>query len=111
MNTVLKILLGAVEGPLIQMGEEGLKKLLDDQWSKKPKRTAMFVSVTHAILKESGTELAKKTKIPYDDDVVEDAIRELEDFATEKGFTLSNFDDIETPAPPPPPPPVENPGS
>lgn len=96
MNMLLKVLLGAVEGPLIEMGDAGLDKVLQDQYGKNPKRTAMFVSIGHSILKESGVDLAKKTNFKYDDDVVEAAIQELEDFAAEKGFTLSEFPETTT---------------
>lgn len=95
MNMILKVLLGAVEGPLLEMGSEGFRSLLEAQYAVKPKRTAMFVSIGHSILTESGRDLVKKTNFKYDDDVIEAAIAELEAFAAEKGFTLASFPEDE----------------
>lgn len=91
MNMLLKILMGAAEGPLIEYGQEGLRKWLEAQYAKYPKRTAMLVSILHAGLKGEAEQLVKSTKTNIDDDVVDAAINELESFAAKHGFTLTTF--------------------
>lgn len=93
MNAILKILISAAEGPLIQSGVAGVEGFLQKEYEKKPKAVEALVSVAHDLLQGFAIDVAAKTAgTNIDDDVVAAAIKELETFATEKGFTLAKFD-------------------
>lgn len=100
MKMIFQILIGALEGPLLEYGTDGLDKWLEDQYAKFPNRTAMFVSIGHAMLKEGALDLVKKTNTRIDDDVVNAAISEFESFAQKHNFTLADFSNLDIPASP-----------
>lgn len=83
---------GIVEKEVLDKGSDFLHKTLEDYYAKKPKACAALVSSAYVWVDTVVEDLAQKTETKYDDDAVAEVKKELEAFAADKGFELTNLD-------------------
>lgn len=117
---IQKWILGAVEGPVLNAEQKFLDEALEKFAASNPSACNALVAGLYPFIDTVVENMAKQTATTYDDDEVALVKKELEDFATRHGFTLSNLDNdkvaatddnsgdgggIEVPKNPPPPEP------
>lgn len=77
---------------LIDQGGNIAKEGLDIFYAKNPKACSALVTSLYVWIDTVLEELADKSGTKLDDKAIDEAKKELEAFAAEKGFTLTNLD-------------------
>lgn len=73
-------------------GIERARQILEDSYSKSAELTTNLLMIGYPFVDTIIEDWAKKTKTPYDDQLVVTLKTLLEEFAASKGLTLPNLD-------------------
>lgn len=92
LNFLKNYVLVFVEKPIIDQEKVFIHELLDKFYTKSPKACTATVAGLYLALDSVAEEIVAKTETKLDDNQVAMAKAELEAFAAEKGFILTNLD-------------------
>lgn len=92
LNFLKTYVLVFIEKPVIEQEKVFIHDLLEKFYEKSPKACVATVSGLYLALDSVAEEIVAKTETKLDDNQVAMAKEELEAFAAEKGFILTNID-------------------
>lgn len=85
-------LFGVAKRPVVERTIDSLGESLESFAQKKPQAAAALASSLYVWLDTEVEDVAKKSKTDIDDIAVEQAKKEIEEFAERHGLTLQNLD-------------------
>lgn len=92
MKKIWQFIIGLAAKPVLNEAGDFLHKALENYYAKNPKACAAMVAGLYPFIDTVVEDYAKSTSNEYDDMAVAEIKKDLEAFAAEKGFSLTNLD-------------------